>query len=376
MLTQANNQFAVDIYGQLNKQRPGKNLFFSPSSISAALAMTAAGARGQTAAEMAQTLHLAGSLPQANAEYRKLLEQWNSSDTNRGYQLRVANRLWGQKGFPFLDSYLALTRDDYGAELGLVDYAGQADAARQEINAWIQKQTAGRISDLLPQGSLNNATRLVLTNAIYFKGEWASQFKKDQTHNEDFVISPSHKVSTPLMHKKLSCSYLQDSSIQVLELPYKGNSLSMMVLLPRDSEGLADLEQSLSANKIAALRAQLRPKLVEVYLPKFKIDATFQLTKTLQELGMQLPFTKAADFSGMDGRRDLQISTVIHKAFVDVAEEGTEAAAATGVVLRVHSARVDKPLVFRADHPFVFAICDKLNGSILFLGRVADPKGN
>ena len=155
----------------------------------------------------------------------------------------MANRLWGEKGFPFLASYLALTRQEYGAELGLVDFKGQTEAARQEINAWVEKQTAEKIKDLLPQGVLDSTTRLVLTNAIYFKGDWASQFKKDQTHDEDFMVSSTQKVKVPLMHQKQSYPFAQDASLQVLELPYKGNDLSMLVLLPKETEGLADLEK-------------------------------------------------------------------------------------------------------------------------------------
>ena len=376
-VVQAGNQFATDLYGQLNKEQPGKNLFFSPMSISIALGMTAAGAQGQTEAEMAQTLHLTGILPQAHAEYRKALERWNSADKDRGYKLRVANRLWGQKGFPFLAGYLTLTRQEYGAELGLVDYARQTEAARQEINAWVEKQTAEKIKNLLPQGVLDSTTRLVLTNAIYFKGDWASQFKKDQTHDEDFTVSSMQKVKVPLMHQTRTYPFVEDASLQVLELPYKGNDLSMLVLLPKAAEGLADLEKSLSASKIADLRAKLRSRKVEVYLPKFKLEASFSMKKTLEGLGMKVPFTGDADFSGMDGQRDLYISAVVHKAFVDVNEEGTEAAAATAVVMaKSRAVRVEPPpVVFRADHPFVFTICDKRDGSILFLGRVADPRG-
>ena len=376
-VTQANNQFAVDLYGQLTKEQPGKDLFFSPTSISIALGMTAAGARGQTEAEMAQALHLTGILPQAHAEYHKALERWNSANKDRGYKLSVANRLWGQKGFPFLASYLTLTRQEYGAELGLVDYVGQTEAARQEINTWVEKQTAEKIKDLLPQGVLDKMTRLVLTNAIYFKGDWASQFKKDQTHDEDFTVSSTRKVKAPLMHQKHSYPFQEDASLQVLELPYKGNDLSMLVLLPKAADGLVDLEKSLSASKIADLRGRLCSRKVEVYLPKFKLEASLSMRTTLEGLGMNVPFTDAADFSGMDGRRDLYISAVVHKAFVDVNEEGTEAAAATGVVMTMKSARIElPPVVFRADHPFVFAICDKNDGSILFLGRVTDPRGN
>ena len=196
-VTQANNQFAVDIYGQLRKAQLGRNLFFSPASISIALAMTAAGARGQTEAEIAKVLHLTGILPQAHAEYRKALERWNAADKDRGYQLRVANRLWGQKSFPFLASYLALTRQEYGAELGFVDYVGRTEAARQEINVWVEKQTAEKIKNLIQRSDIDDLTRLVLTNAIYFKGDWASQFKKDQTRDEDFTVSSTRTAKVP-----------------------------------------------------------------------------------------------------------------------------------------------------------------------------------
>jgi serpin B len=374
-VTQANNQFAVDLYGQLGKEQPGKSLFFSPTSISIALAMTAAGARGQTESEMLQTLHLTGILPQAHAEYRKLLERWNSADKDRGYTLRVANRLWGQKGFPFLASYLALTRQEYGAELGLVDYRGQAQAARREINAWVEKQTAEKIKDLLPPKAIDSLTRLVLTNAIYFKGDWASQFKKGQTHDEDFTVSSTQKVKVPLMHQEHDYAYAEDAALQVLALPYQGHDLWMLVLLPKATEGLADLEKSLSANMIADVLASLRSRKVEVYLPRFKLDSSFSMKNTLGGLGMALPFTDAADFSGMDGQRDLYISAVVHKAFVDVNEEGTEAAAATGVVMTMKSVQIQlPPAVFRADHPFVFMICEKREGHILFLGRLVDPR--
>jgi serpin B len=191
----AGNQFAVDLYGQLNQEHLGKNLFFSPASISVALAMTAAGARGQTEAEMAQVLHLTGILPQANAEYHKLLERWNAGGKDRGYQLRVANRLWGQKGYPFLPSYLALTRQEFGAELAIMNFAQQTEAAHKQINAWVERQTADKIKELLPRGLLDNLTRLVLVNAIYFKGDWASQFKKDQTQPADFTVSTAEKLN-------------------------------------------------------------------------------------------------------------------------------------------------------------------------------------
>jgi len=375
-VVQADNQFAVDLYGQLSKEQPGKNLFFSPTSLSIALAMTAAGAQGDTAAEMAKALHLDDFLPQAHAEYHQVLQRWNAGGADRGYQLRVANRLWGQQGFPFLAGYLTLTRQQYGAELGIVDFSGQTEAARQEINAWIETQTAEKIKDLIPRGQLDANTKLVLTNAIYFKGDWTSAFQARQTRDADFTITGQKKVTVPLMHQKETYPYAEDSALQVLELPYQGDELAMLVLLPRTPDGLPDLEKSLSAKQIAALRAKLRRQQVDVYLPKFKLETTFALSGTLQALGIKAAFSAAAaDFSAIDGRRDLYVSAVLHKAFVDVNEKGTEAAAATGVVMGVMAVRAPaKPIpVFRADHPFTFAICDQRDGSLLFLGRVTNP---
>jgi serpin B len=376
-VAQAGNQFAVDLYGQLSKEQLGKNLFFSPASLSIALAMTAAGARGPTEAEMAGVLHLGDGLPQAHAAYQKILERWNGDGKNRSYQLRVANRLWGQRGFSFLAGYLTLTRQQYGAELGLVDFSGQSEAARQEINAWIEKQTAEKIKDLIPQGQLDARTKLVLTNAVYFKGDWTSTFQAGQTRDADFTVTGQQKVTVPLMHQRQTHGYAEDTSLQVLELPYKGDELSMLVLLPKTPDGLPELERSLSARQIAALWAKLRQQQVDVYLPKFKLEASCSLSGALQALGMKLAFSDTeADFSAMDGQRDLYISAALHKAYVDVNEAGTEAAAATAIIMRTMSARMPgKPIpVFRADHPFLFLIGDKRDGSILFLGRMLNPK--
>ena len=374
-VAQAGNKFAVDLYGQLSKAEPGKNLFFSPASLSIALAMTAAGARGATETEMVAALHLTEGWPQAHAEYQKILKRWNAEEKNRSYQLRVANRLWGQKGFPFLAGYLALTRESYGAELGIVDFADQTEAARQEINTWIEQQTAEKIKDLIPRGQFNAMTKLVLTNAIYFKGDWARAFQAGETHDADFTVAADQKVTVPLMHQKEAHRYAEEASLQALELSYKGDELSMLLLLPRTPDGLPELERSLSAEKVAALRQQLRRQEVVVYLPKFKLDASFSLTDPLQALGVKAAFSAAADFSAMDGRKDLYVSAVLHKACVDVNEAGTEAAAATAIGMRAMAIRRPAPIpVFRADHPFVFLIADNRDGSILFLGRMQNPQ--
>jgi serpin B len=373
LVVQADNQFAMDLYDRLDREQPGKNLFFSPTSISLALTMTAAGARGQTLAEMATTLHLGDNWAQAHAHYRKLLERWNAVGQQRAYQLRVANRLWGQQGDVLRPEFLAITREDYGAEMTLLDFA-QSEAARRDINQWVEKQTNDKIKDLIPAGAIDALTRLVLTNAVYFKGDWTNPFDKKSTKEEDFSVSAQEKVKAPLMQQKASLGYAEEETFQALEMPYAGGDLAMVVLLPKKVDGLPDLEKLLSVDKLAAALANLRTREVVAYVPKFKLETSFNLNKTLTALGIEQAFSDKADFSGINGQRDLSISAVVHKAFVDVNEEGTEAAAATGMVMKTTAARIPTPPpVFRADHPFLFCIRDTATGSILFLGRCANP---
>jgi serpin B len=370
----AGNHFALDVYAQLDRAQPGENLFFSPASISVALAMTAAGARGPTAAEMAQVLRLDNQLAQAHAYYHELLKQWNAVDPKRPYQLRVANRLWGQRDYSLRPEFLALTRQEYDAAMQLLDFA-QADSARREINQWVEKQTNDKIKDLVPAGAIDGTTRLVLTNAIYFKGDWLRPFAKDATRDQDFSVSAQRKVKVPLMRQTAVFGYGEEDSLQVLSMPYAGKDLSMVVLLPREADGLAELEKSLSLERLQSLLSKLRSREVATYIPRFKLECSFGLEPTLEALGMKRAFSPEADFTGISAHRGLYISAVLHKAFVDVNEEGTEAAAATGVFMT--KSRVARPPqtppVFRADHPFLFLICDTQSGAVLFMGRVANP---
>jgi serpin B len=370
------NQFAMDLYAQLERQQPDKNLFFSPTSISLALAMTAAGARGPTLAEMAKVLHLDQDLAQAHAHYHQLLEQWNAVDPKRAYRLRVANRLWGQKGYPIRPEFLALTRQQYGAEMLLVDFAqAEGEAARAEINQWVQQQTNDTIKDLIPKGVLNALIRLVLTNAVYFKGDWLKPFDKKNTRDEDFIISASRKVKAPLMHQTATLGYADAETLQVLDMPYAGSELSMVVLLPKKADGLAELEKTISVARLAELLSKLGLHRVSTYMPRFKMEAAFSLNETLEALGMRRAFSGDADFSGISSAETLYISAVLHKAYVDVNEQGTEAAAATAVVIRAMAARLSAPVpVFRADHPFLFLIRDTRSGNILFVGRLTSPE--
>jgi serpin B len=372
-LVEDNNQFAFELYAYLAKEEG--NLFLSPSSISTALAMTYAGARGQTAQEMANTLHVARFFPPStlHAAYAHLLRGWKGEGQKRKYQLSVANALWGQKGFGFLSEFLDLTRKDYGAGLVEVDFANNTELARKTINDWVERQTQDKIKELFRKGMLDDSTRLVLTNAIYFKGDWAVQFLPSNTVAKEFHMMTERQVKMPFMHRTGAYRYLDNDSLQALDLPYEGKDLSMIVFLPRKVEGLSALEKSLSRDRLQEWLGKMHEQNVAVALPKFKLTTEFTLNKVLAAMGMPTAFTRGADFTGMNGSGPrLFLSVVVHKAFVEVNEEGTVAAAGTGVGVKAVSAP-RPPAEFRADHPFLFLIRDNRSGSILFIGRVSNP---
>jgi serine protease inhibitor len=373
VVVEGNNAFAVALYGRLRNQ--GGNLFFSPESISTALAMAYAGARGGTASQMAKTLRFTLPPEKLHPAMGALLGDLNAA--HEGYRLSVANALWAQQGYTFLDDFLNLLKTDYGAGLNQVNFKGATEAARLTINQWVEQKTQDKIKDLLQPGALRSDTRLVLTNAIYFKGDWETQFDKGQTKNEDFHLSPAQTTTAPLMHRDGRFSYFDGGTFQILEVPYKSKELSMIVFLPKDPGGLPGLEQSLTDSNLQQwLRQLVSVSKVVVTMPKFKMTQQFELGSTLSAMGMPQAFSSGADFSGMTGHRDFAISEVIHKAYIDVNEEGTEAAAATAMTMRAlaRPAPQAPPPVFRADHPFVFMIRDNRSASILFMGRMADPR--
>jgi serpin B len=373
---QGNNAFAIELYRQLRKQNG--NLFFSPESISTALAMTYAGARADTAAEMAKTLHFTLPPRQLHPAMGAPLRDRNTA--HDGYQLKEADALWVQTGYSLLPEFLKLTKDNYEAGLNQVDFKGATEASRQTINLWVEQRTENKIRELLQPRSLDSDTRLVLTNAIYFKGDWEEQFKKEETKNEDFRLAATRAIKAPLMHMTKGFNYFDGGSVQVVEIPYKSKELSMIVLLPKSIEGLSAFEQSLTPANMQQLLGQLRPaETVVLALPKFKMEAQFGLKNTLTEMGMKQAFDRTkADFSGVASRETMQregnlyIGAVIHKAYVDVNEEGTEAAAATAVTGVLAALRPTPPIIFRADHPFMFVIRDNRSRSILFIGRVTN----
>ena len=362
--------FAFDLYGQL-KSKDG-NLFVSPYSISSALAMTYAGAKGNTADEMAKTMHFTMSQDKLHPAYADRLKALNG-DTKRAYLLSVANALWGQQGYPWRDEFLALAKANYDAGLNPIDFRA-TEAARKTINEWVEKQTQEKIKELLQPGVLTPATRMVLTNAIYFKGNWVKQFDPKRTYTGQFWADAKTPVKAPLMNQSGEFNFFVSPELKMVELPYSGKDLSMLVLLPAKRDGVAELEKQLTPAKLADWSKQLKPtRELPVTLPKFKFTSEFKLNDQLIALGMKDAFDiHKADFSGMTASAEgLYIDAVIHKAFVDVNEEGTEAAAATAVVMAPRGIR--QTPTFVADHPFVFVIRDNKSGAVLFMGRVTDP---
>lgn len=372
-LVKGNNAFALELYQKL-KDKEG-NIFFSPYSVSTALAMTYAGARDNTAAQMAEALHFTLGQQDLHPAFASLEARLNGIQEAGSVLLNVANSLWPQQGYPFLKAYLELVKKYYGVTVTPLDYQGAAEEARNIINRWVEEKTRDRIKNLIQPGILNALTRLVLVNAIYFKGNWANRFDESLTRDDTFFLLSGKKAQAPLMTQQHEFKYGETDALQVLELAYDGEDLSMIVLLPKKKDGLPQLERSLTAENLTRWTSILRKRKVKVFLPRFKMTSQFRLDQTLAAMGMADAFNPdKANFAGMDGRSNwLYIGAVIHKAFVDVNEEGTEAAAATAVVMRIKMARPSPPPTFRADHPFLFLVRDSGSGSILFIGRVANP---
>lgn len=370
-----NTAFAIDLYRQASAT-PG-NLAMSPASVSIALGMTYGGAAGQTAAEMKKALRLTLPGAEVHNAFGTLARSWEPKP-KQPYELAVANRLFGERTLSFKQPYLALTGDHYGAALDPVDFAGAPESARRHINAWISEQTKSRIEDLLPEGSVTSDARLVLANAIYFKGKWSKEFDEKNTKPETFH-TPAGAEKVPMMHRSDRYAYAETNDAQLLELPYEGEDLAMQILLPKKRDGLAALEQSLTVGMLEKM-TKTHYQQVNVSLPKFTIDPPkpLALKPELTKLGMVRAFTSDAELphiADMPPGEGLAVSDVFHKAFVEVNEEGTEAAAATGVVM-FRTTTVHKPIPpkdFVADHPFLFFIRDKRNGTVLFIGRVTAP---
>lgn len=369
-----NTAFALDLYQQLRTE-PG-NVFYSPFSISEALAMLSAGARGDTATQMAKALHF--QLPQA-----KLHPAFNAVDLalasrgqgaagkdGQGFRLTIANALWGQSGSHFEAPFLDTLGQNYGAGMHVVDFVGAAEGSRTLINTWVADRTEQRIKDLLPKGSVDADTRLVLTNAVYFNAAWQTPFKPEATLPADFTLLDGSKKKVPTMSGVQDMDYGDGADYAAVSLPYDGGELSMALILP--TQGSLDaFEASLTPERLQTILGGLSDHSVTITLPRFKIESSFSLAEQLGQLGMPIAFTDAADFSGINGKGGLSVGSVVHKAFVDVSETGTEAAAATGVTIGVTS--VPAPAEIHLNHPYLFLIRDNATKTILFFGRVEDP---
>lgn len=373
------SRFSVALYGQL-RARPG-NLFFSPYSLSAALAMTREGARGETAAELDRALAYPRALTAAQRDLALALrprevEEWDDAGESRrvpAYELNVANTLWGQEGLAFLPGFTALLEQHYAAPLQRIDFTRAAEA-RQRINAWVEEQTRQRIKDIVPEGLPTPDTRLALANAIHFKAAWDEPFQEQRTSDAPFHAAGG-AVTARLMRRDSHFLYAEDDAVQVVALPYKGHDTSMLVVLPRRRDGLAAVEGALTAERLAGWIGGLTRVRVDVQLPKFEVTHSFDAVPSLGGLGVRRAFDATqADFSGMLAAEPLFIGAVLHKAFVAVDEKGTEAAAATVVIMRFGSAmNPEQPVAFVADHPFLFMIRHEPTGAVLFMGRLLDP---
>jgi serpin B len=344
--------------------------------------MTYAGARGDTAIQMAQALHFTlpqdrlhpamNALDQEIAPGNNNVEANNNSDT--GFRLNIANGIWGQAGFPFLPAYLDLLAQDYGTGMHQADFVHAADVSRKAINDWVARQTQGKITNLFPQGVLDDTTRLVLANAIYFKAAWENSFDPAGTKNEPFYLLDGNQISVAMMHAKRQASYLyaQGSNYQVVGLPYANSNVMMVVLMPLPGD-FTDLEAGLTDIQLEGILDGMTHQSLNLSMPNFKFETVLDLKSALTSLGMPDAFDKNADFSGLDGKKDLYIADILHKAYVNVDENGTEAAAATGVVMGIMAMPAQPAISVSIDHPFIFLLYDSRTKTILFLGRMVNP---
>ena len=365
----ANNVFAFDLYKKAVTKN--KNLFLSPFSISSALAMTYAGAHAETKTQMSSALHFPENDLLIHQTFAAFQNRLAEIETKGAIQINTANSLWPQKGYDFLTEFLDLLKKYYGVIITPLDFAA-SEQARSLINNWVLEKTRSKIREIIPEGLLDGLTRLVLVNAIYFKGDWDEQFDKKNTQPTSFFQTAENVKTIPMMHKKGRCGYYKTDGLQVLELPYSGKDISLLIFLPDEIEGLPELETNLNVENVKTWTSSLRHMEVRVFLPRFEITSSLNLTGILHNLGMVDAFGKA-DFSGMDGTKQLYIAAVLHKAFIKVNEEGSEAAAATAVIMKTRSIPLPAP-VFQADHPFLFIIRENNSGSILFIGRVYNPE--
>ncbi len=372
-LASSNNRFALELFREV--QKDGENLFFSPYSISSALAMTYAGADGTTEKEMQELLHFPPNTESFHEHYKAFMDSLPARDGKEGIRLNIANALWAQDDYEFRKEFLETVRKYHQAPVKQKNFKDPAarERARQDINRWVEDKTDEKIRNLIGQGVLTELTRLVLTNAIYFNGNWKESFSEKTTREAPFKLPGNREVMADFMHKSMHLPYMENQELQMIGLPYKGGGASMYILLPGQVNGLPDLTGDIDHEKLDRWIDSMQTEYVRVFLPKFSNTSSFSLKKVLKDMGMKTAFETDADFSLMTGENDLLIDEVLHKAYVDVNEKGTEAAAATAVVMALKSALPGEPVEFRADHPFVYLIRENHTGAILFAGQLADP---
>ena len=370
-ITEGNNKFAIKLLNRL--ANANANSFFSPYSISTALFMTTGGAKSQTEQQMLKVLEQPMNTPEFHNQFGQHIALVEKKEK---IQLNIANSLWMQKGFKFQQAYIDLLNNAYKAKLNECNFAVNPDMEAKKINKWVESKTKSKIKDLIKPGILKPNTKMVLVNAIYFFGGWNKEFLKENTKTADFKLNNGQLVKADFMNAEYNMFYASNADFEMLSIPYEKSEATMLVFLPRSKDNFKNTLNSLNFESYNALVGQLKQHKVNVSIPKFKMTAEFELKETLSEMGMPIPFSDAADFSAMSAEDELKIDKVIHKAFIDVSEKGTEAAGATAIVITTKSAMPDKEQViyFKADHPFIFMIKDNATGQILFAGVLNKPE--
>ncbi|MGP8215436.1 MAG: serpin family protein [Bacteroidia bacterium] len=374
----SNNVFAFKLFNVLKSDH---NLIFSPFSISSALAMTYAGARGETEKQMSHVLCFGMQQEPLHNNFESIIKTIEM-DNGDSIRLNIANSLWAQNSYHFLDSYFTLVKTNYHNELNYVDFINEPEKARLDINSWVEQKTNDKIKDLLPEGSIDGMVRLVLVNALYFHGAWKWAFNPISTRKDIFYLNRTDTVLTDFMenmeerqHYVAEYNYYEDNKFQVVEIPYNNDKLAMLIFLPNEIGDINEMENNFTLGYYTRVLRHMKADLVNLSIPKFKTTMDFNLANTLSKMGMPIAFADTANFSGMTGNKDLYISEVFHKAFINVTEQGTEAAAATAIVMSAQSASIPPPTkTFKADHPFIFILFDYDTGTILFMGELKNPQ--
>ncbi len=364
----SNNRFAIDFLKQVAKNEKG-NVFFSPFSLSSAMGMTFAGSKDLSEVQIGKVFHFPANSPEFHKKLGKTIKRISSKKDS--IKLNIVNTLWAEKTYPIKESYTKLIKKSYSAEIMPMDFLTHFEESRKTINENIYKSTNEKIKDLLPPGSLNSLTKLVLTNAIYFKGNWNTQFIKEQTVDDIFFSAPQTPVKCKMMSVKGNFNYYEDPNLEVIEMPYAGNNFSMLIFLPASNIHLEEIIHNLTFEQVVYICDNLYNQEIRVNIPKIKFEKGYQLKGILSKMGMPNPFSDNANFTGMSQFNNLKITDVFHKAFIEVNEQGSEAAAATAVVIGIKS--ISREKLFRADRPFLFVIKEKTTNTILFMGKVGDP---